>query len=265
MTPRPPALLTAAARGPEEVRAMPARITGYSMPRRSQMGVRRIGRGWVPSVEAEMFMVGDLFAGEMKMAYQGGLQERVQEWRRRGCIDTGMGDIFTTSRVACLLLVPLVDRPRFTEVVRSLGPTRAYPRCRCRCQAKSWLSWANLSIDCRQRHTITCHHHTPALLPHTSYRRDHHRAIGRRSYRAHTPSNYEAAEQRFCRIPYTPRTRMGVQKKVRKFAAVKRVIGQRDARLKKNIVAEEKKQAEKKKGSGNELIREIPQVPSSML
>lgn len=57
---------------------------------------------------------------------------------------------------------------------------------------------------------------------------------------------------------------MGVQKKVRKFAAVKRVIGQRDARLKKNIVAEEK-QAEKKKGSGNELIREIPQVPSSML
>lgn len=58
---------------------------------------------------------------------------------------------------------------------------------------------------------------------------------------------------------------MGVQKKVRKFAAVKRVIGQRDARLKKNIVAEEKKHAEKKKGSGNELIREIPQVPSSML
>ncbi|EMF10024.1 Fcf1-domain-containing protein [Sphaerulina musiva SO2202] len=57
---------------------------------------------------------------------------------------------------------------------------------------------------------------------------------------------------------------MGVQKKVRKFAAVKRVIGQRDARLKKNIVAEEKKQEEKKKGSGNELIREIPQVPSSM-
>lgn len=37
------------------------------------------------------------------MAYQGGLQERVQEWRRRGCIDTDMGDIFTTSRVACLL------------------------------------------------------------------------------------------------------------------------------------------------------------------
>lgn len=112
--------------------------------------------------------MGELFARETKMAYQGGLQERMQEWRRRGCIDADMGDIFTTSRVACLLLVPLVDRPRFTEVVRSLGPTRAYPRCRCRCQAKSWLSWANLSIDCRQRHTVTCHQYTPALLPQTS-------------------------------------------------------------------------------------------------
>ncbi|CAK1367896.1 rRNA-processing protein FCF1 [Cercospora beticola] len=56
---------------------------------------------------------------------------------------------------------------------------------------------------------------------------------------------------------------MGVQKKTRKFAAVKRVIGQRDARLKKNIVAEEAKQKEKAKGK-DELIREIPQVPSSM-
>ena len=56
---------------------------------------------------------------------------------------------------------------------------------------------------------------------------------------------------------------MGVQKKTRKFAAVKRVIGQRDARLKKNILKEETKQTEAKKGK-DELIREIPQVPSSM-
>ncbi|TKA25836.1 hypothetical protein B0A50_05591 [Salinomyces thailandicus] len=56
---------------------------------------------------------------------------------------------------------------------------------------------------------------------------------------------------------------MGVQKRTRKFAQTKRVIGQRDARLKKNIVAEEQKQKEKK-GKGDELIREIPQVPSSM-
>lgn len=49
---------------------------------------------------------------------------------------------------------------------------------------------------------------------------------------------------------------MGVQKKTRKFAAVKRVIGQRDARLKKNIVAEEAKQKEKTKGK-DELIREM--------
>lgn len=59
---------------------------------------------------------------------------------------------------------------------------------------------------------------------------------------------------------------MGVQKKTRKFAAVKRVIGQHDARLKKNIVKEEAKKEEekKKRGKGDELVREIPQVPSSM-
>ncbi|TKA76186.1 hypothetical protein B0A55_03082 [Friedmanniomyces simplex] len=56
---------------------------------------------------------------------------------------------------------------------------------------------------------------------------------------------------------------MGVQKKTRKFAQTKRVIGQRDARLKKNIVAEAEKQREKKtKGDG--VIREVPQMPSSM-
>lgn len=43
MTPNPPALETAAANGPEEVRAMPARIIGYSMPSRSQRGVRSTG------------------------------------------------------------------------------------------------------------------------------------------------------------------------------------------------------------------------------
>ena len=51
---------------------------------------------------------------------------------------------------------------------------------------------------------------------------------------------------------------MGVQKKTRKFATVKRVIGQRDARLKKNIVKNETEQKEKqKKDKGGELIREM--------
>lgn len=51
---------------------------------------------------------------------------------------------------------------------------------------------------------------------------------------------------------------MGVQKKTRKFAAVKRVIGQRDARLKKNIIARDEEVKEKeKKGADNELIREM--------
>ncbi|KAF2480567.1 rRNA-processing protein FCF1 [Neohortaea acidophila] len=55
---------------------------------------------------------------------------------------------------------------------------------------------------------------------------------------------------------------MGVQKRTRKFAAVKRVIGQRDARLKKNIDKDSaEKQAKKKR---DELIREVPQVPSGM-
>lgn len=55
---------------------------------------------------------------------------------------------------------------------------------------------------------------------------------------------------------------MGVQKRTRKFAQTKRVIGQRDARLKKNIVAEEQKQKEKK-GKGDELIREMYVVHTS--
>jgi U3 small nucleolar RNA-associated protein 24 len=50
---------------------------------------------------------------------------------------------------------------------------------------------------------------------------------------------------------------MGVQKKTRKFAAVKRVISQRDARIKKNIMANDAKQKEKEKTKAGELIREV--------
>ncbi|KAL8713544.1 MAG: hypothetical protein Q9220_002406 [cf. Caloplaca sp. 1 TL-2023] len=51
-------------------------------------------------------------------------------------------------------------------------------------------------------------------------------------------------------------------KKTRKFAAVKRIIGQRDARLKKN---QNKGEDEgKRKSKGDEVIREIPQVSSSL-
>jgi hypothetical protein len=64
---------------------------------------------------------------------------------------------------------------------------------------------------------------------------------------------------------------MGVQKKTRKFAQTKRVIGQRDARLKKNIVAEAEKQREQKK-KGDDVVREVyvcqhplPQPPTNML
>ncbi len=47
---------------------------------------------------------------------------------------------------------------------------------------------------------------------------------------------------------------MGVQKKTRKFAQVKRIIGQRDARLKKN--QDTGKAAEKQK-SKDDVIREV--------
>ncbi|CAO1602037.1 rRNA-processing protein fcf1 [Xanthoria calcicola] len=51
-------------------------------------------------------------------------------------------------------------------------------------------------------------------------------------------------------------------KKTRKFAVVKRVIGQRDARLKKN---QDKGETEaKRKSKGEEVIREIPQVSASL-
>lgn len=47
---------------------------------------------------------------------------------------------------------------------------------------------------------------------------------------------------------------MGVQKKTRKFATVKRVIGQRDARLKKNIL---KNEGEPQKKEEEQLVRNV--------
>lgn len=47
---------------------------------------------------------------------------------------------------------------------------------------------------------------------------------------------------------------MGVQKKTRKFAQVKRVIGQRDARLKKNMVTGDDKA---KKTTTDDVVREM--------
>ncbi|KAK7184081.1 hypothetical protein DPSP01_001277 [Paraphaeosphaeria sporulosa] len=55
---------------------------------------------------------------------------------------------------------------------------------------------------------------------------------------------------------------MGVAKKTRKFAQMKRVIGQRDARLKKNQMSGELEA--KKKADTEKAKREIPQAPSSM-
>ncbi|KAF2720645.1 Fcf1-domain-containing protein [Polychaeton citri CBS 116435] len=54
---------------------------------------------------------------------------------------------------------------------------------------------------------------------------------------------------------------MGVQKRTRKFATVKRIIGQRDSRLKKNQLTGD---GDKKEQKGSELIREAPQAPSQM-
>jgi U3 small nucleolar RNA-associated protein 24 len=47
---------------------------------------------------------------------------------------------------------------------------------------------------------------------------------------------------------------MGVQKKTRKFATVKRIIGQRDARLKKN---QDKGEIEASKKKDDDVIREV--------
>nr|XP_036578336.1 duf652 domain-containing protein [Colletotrichum truncatum]KAF6785579.1 duf652 domain-containing protein [Colletotrichum truncatum] len=61
---------------------------------------------------------------------------------------------------------------------------------------------------------------------------------------------------------------MGVQKKTRKFAEVKRVIGKNDARRKENLKKAEEAVAKAKRErggpDGETLVREIPQVPSHM-
>ncbi|KAL8645093.1 MAG: hypothetical protein Q9210_006902 [Variospora velana] len=51
-------------------------------------------------------------------------------------------------------------------------------------------------------------------------------------------------------------------KKTRKFAAVKRIIGQRDARLKQN--QSKGSDESKRKSTGDQVVREIPQVSSSL-
>ncbi|KAF2474603.1 rRNA-processing protein-like protein FCF1 [Lindgomyces ingoldianus] len=55
---------------------------------------------------------------------------------------------------------------------------------------------------------------------------------------------------------------MGVAKRTRKFAQMKRVIGQRDARLQKNQLKGEVEA--QKKAATDEPVREIPQVSSSL-
>ncbi|KAH7318577.1 Fcf1-domain-containing protein [Stachybotrys elegans] len=58
---------------------------------------------------------------------------------------------------------------------------------------------------------------------------------------------------------------MGVAKKTRKFAEVKRVLGRRDDRIKENQKKKELAEKNKvKKTIDGEVIREIPQMPSSM-
>ncbi|RDL30152.1 Uncharacterized protein BP5553_10430 [Venustampulla echinocandica] len=55
---------------------------------------------------------------------------------------------------------------------------------------------------------------------------------------------------------------MGNAKKTRKFGAVKRIIGSRDARLKKNQESEIEKK--KEASESTQAVREIPQVSSSL-
>ncbi|PBP25144.1 FCF1 small subunit [Diplocarpon rosae] len=55
---------------------------------------------------------------------------------------------------------------------------------------------------------------------------------------------------------------MGTAKKVRKFGAVKRLIGQNDARLKKNQAKGEEEA--KKKEREAQVVREVPQVSSAL-
>ncbi|KAF2237563.1 rRNA-processing protein-like protein FCF1 [Viridothelium virens] len=55
---------------------------------------------------------------------------------------------------------------------------------------------------------------------------------------------------------------MGLAKKNRKYAQMKRMISQRDARLKKNQLKGEEQA--KKKQKGDDVVREIPQQPSAL-
>ncbi|KAI1138961.1 Fcf1-domain-containing protein [Hypoxylon sp. FL0543] len=59
---------------------------------------------------------------------------------------------------------------------------------------------------------------------------------------------------------------MGVAKKTRKFAQVKRIISRRDARLKENQGKADEANAQKKAkaASGDVVRREVPQLPSSL-
>ena len=50
---------------------------------------------------------------------------------------------------------------------------------------------------------------------------------------------------------------MGVQKKTRKFAQVKRVIGQRDARLKKNQITGADEADKNKKKNDDDVVRDM--------
>ncbi|KAI0201320.1 Fcf1-domain-containing protein [Astrocystis sublimbata] len=60
---------------------------------------------------------------------------------------------------------------------------------------------------------------------------------------------------------------MGVAKKTRKFATVKRIIGSRDARLKKNAGKADEKNPQNTKTAGpskDQPVREIPQMPTAL-
>merc|ERR1712000_142726 len=86
-------------------------------------------------------------------------------------------------------------------------------------------------------------------------------------YRPRTLLSFLPNRNRKRRDPSSATAIMGVQKKTRKFAQVKRVLGKRDSRLKENIAKNEalqKEQAGKRKTITGELIREAPQVPSHM-
>ncbi|EEH03407.1 DUF652 domain-containing protein [Histoplasma capsulatum G186AR] len=56
---------------------------------------------------------------------------------------------------------------------------------------------------------------------------------------------------------------MGIQKRTRKFAQMKRVIGSRDSRLKQNQAKAPQKGTDEKKKK-DDLVREIPQVSSAL-